>query len=364
MAILSVGSEVGAGDEVRLRLPSVGIMMGASGSVTVGLYDTLRAASSGENSLKMRMANDVVMIASGLMETGTPYDEPYPTAEVSKEFKEFIEAGPHTDIKGTIGSYVVGWMEGLLARDGSAVDDLGNLVIVADSDVMIAGDFSVGTFHLDDMMDCTTETGQTGHAAVAVNEDKDMGTAELSEVEQTASDMDGKYLCITVDGETEIPAGSYHASVKYAKLADAVMDAMGGSELVGEIRRNGTTIHIPYLTTSDRYNQRLVIVNRGPIDAEYSMTFRPEMNVMAAGGGGHTGTVDAGETKVLVLHPMRAAQVGQDPVVMITGGSRTAATLNVVADANDIDVATVTITLETGASDTVQYFEETVHARD
>ena len=142
------------------------------------------------------------------------------------------------------------------------------------------------------------------------------------------------------------------------------MDPMGGSELVGEIRRNGTTIHIPYLTTSDRYNQRLVIVNRGPIDAEYSMTFRPEMNVMAEGGGGHTGTVDAGETKVLVLHPMRAAQVGQDPVVMITGGSRTAATLNVVADANDIDVATVTITLETGASDTVQYFEETVHARD
>ena len=185
MVILSVGSDVLEGAEVRLRLPSVGIMMGASGSVTVGLYDTLLAASAGQDSLKERMANDVVMIASGLEETGTPYDEPYPTAEVSEEFKKFIEAGPHTETMGTIGSYVVGWMDGLLARDGSAVDALGDLVIVADSDVMIAGDFSVGTFHLDDMMDCTTETGQAGHAAVAVNEDKDMGTAELSEVEQT-----------------------------------------------------------------------------------------------------------------------------------------------------------------------------------
>ena len=228
MAILSVGSEVGAGDEIRLRLPSVGIMMGASGSVTVGLYDTLRAASSGENSLKMRMANDVVMIASGLVETGTPYDEPYPTAEVSKEFKEFIEAAPHTDMKGTIGSYVVGWKEGLLARDGSAVTELGHLVTVTDSDVMIAGDFSVGTFNLDDMMNCMTGSEDDGYAAVTVNEDKDMGTAELSDVEYTDQDMDGKYLCITVDGETEIPAGSYHASVKYAKLMDAVMDAMGG----------------------------------------------------------------------------------------------------------------------------------------
>ena len=60
--------------------------------------------------------------------------------------------------------------------------------------------------------------------------------------------------------------------------------------LVGEILRNGTTVHIPYLTIHPSYNQRIVIVNRGTEAADYMITCsRSEEDVTAVGGGGHDG---------------------------------------------------------------------------
>ena len=59
---------------------------------------------------------------------------------------------------------------------------------------------------------------------------------------------------------------------------------------LGAIMRNGTTVHIPYITQFANYNQRIVIVNRGA-EAAYSMSFMSEDRVMVTPGAECRGDV-------------------------------------------------------------------------
>ena len=135
----------------------------------------------------------------------------------------------------------------------------------------------------------------------------------------------------------------------------------------GEIIRDGTSVRIGYLTTATdfgatrtvwdnweggSYNQRLVIVNHGKIDAAYTLRdFVAEegVRVVAAAGGADvvTGMVE-GESSVTLRV--------QD-IVTVTGPSRRfAATLDVVATENNVSVATTQVTLPEGQTDTVRYW--------
>ena len=63
-----------------------------------------------------------------------------------------------------------------------------------------------------------------------------------------------------------------------------------GEHALGSITRDGTTVHIPYLTTFADYNQRIVVSNRGANEADYWITFRPEDGVMATPGSSSCAT--------------------------------------------------------------------------
>ena len=65
------------------------------------------------------------------------------------------------------------------------------------------------------------------------------------------------------------------------------------------IMRDGTTAHIPYLSTYEGYNHRITLSNRGSQDADYEFTFRPEEGVTAMPGMYAEGTLTAGETMIL-----------------------------------------------------------------
>ena len=119
----------------------------------------------------------------------------------------------------------------------------------------------------------------------------------------------------------------------------------GGKHSLGSITRNGTTVHIPFLTTWENYNQRIVVSNRGANPAPYWITFRPEEGVMATPGMYATGMLAGDSTMVL-----KAAKV-----VTLDGGSRTAATFVAEAQSSQIDVATVIVNMVTGSTDTVNY---------
>ena len=128
------------------------------------------------------------------------------------------------------------------------------------------------------------------------------------------------------------------------------MDGAGFRQAVvstrwASITRDGTTVHIPFLTTWADYNQRIVVSNRSANEAPYWITFRPEDGVMATPGMYATGTLDGNSTMVL-----RAMDV-----VTLEGRSRTAATFVAEAQRTQIDVATVIVNMMTGSTDTVNY---------
>ena len=155
----------------------------------------------------------------------------------------------------------------------------------------------------------------------------------------------GASVCLEEAEDKQIPTTRYMVTVKFAK-ASAADNAFAAPEFMDELGRfprNGTTVHIPYMTIFDGYNQRLVLSNRGTKDASYEITFRPEEGVMATAMDMAMGTLMAGATVT-----MKAADL-----VMLEGGSRTAATIDVVARPDDIDVTSVIVNKDGGGTDTV-----------
>ena len=145
----------------------------------------------------------------------------------------------------------------------------------------------------------------------------------------------------------EIPVATITAAVSFEARPNFRYGAAPGRGIVGSIVRNGATVNLSYVTTSDRYNQRIIITNRGTVDAEYELTdFFTEMGTEATAGAAAMGTVPAGMS--VVIRSMDA--------VTFTGSMRrAAATLTVNAPASVVDVATTQVNLNDGSTDTVNY---------
>ena len=122
---------------------------------------------------------------------------------------------------------------------------------------------------------------------------------------------------------------------------------MPQAQTLGMIMRNGTTVRIPFVTTSDHYNQRIVLVNRGSSEVRYEIEFVPEDGTVA----------DPEELEDML--PAGTNMIRASDLVKLTGESaRSAATIIVEAQPSLIDVATVTINKLDGSSDTVIYIAE------
>ena len=245
---------------------------------------------------------------------------------------------------GTLGSFIVGTNEAFLnAADGMAVVDT-NIYTNAESSVTISGDFSfTSAAWLDAEPEC--DDTEEDERQVEGEEVSDKLTPKMPGDFETI-----QYLCISVhtgEDAVAIPeTAPYMVTTEYAGgTLMAGWPANDGEHALGSITRDGTTVHIPYLTTFADYNQRIVVSNRGANPAPYWITFRPEDGVMATPGMYATGTLAAKSTKVL-----RAMDV-----VTLEGRSRTAATFVAEAKSTQIDVATVIVNMMTGSTDTVNY---------
>ena len=241
--------------------------------------------------------------------------------------------------------------EYLDAEDGEMVM-LDDIIEPGDtSSVTISGDFSfVSAAWLDDDGMCDEPPDGLG----LVQKDDETVMDDL--MEQTPDAFtDAQYLCISVPTGEEavaIPATApYMVTTAYtAGTEDAGWPPNAGEHALGRITRDGTTVHIPYLTTFGDYNQRIVVSNRGANPAPYWITFRPEEGTTATPGMYAMGTLEANSTMVL-----RA-----ENVVTLVGRSRTAATFVAEAKATQIDVATVIVNMMTGGTDTVNYEPEPI----
>ena len=129
---------------------------------------------------------------------------------------------------------------------------------------------------------------------------------------------------------------------------------MAGEGDLASIERNGASVEIPYLTTSEKHNQRLIIVNRGtrPVVIT-SIAFTSEAGTDVELSPTVQAAMDAG----LLMIPGNSTYVASMAQTLeITGDSRrTAATIAFAATPGALSVATTQVNLSDGSTDTVVY---------
>ena len=294
----------------------------------------------------------VVNVAPVLNETPTSKDV---TALVSEGFTKFSQTTgtADTDTEVALGSLTLGVKSGFNAMIG---DVLGaatllttpapdpNTNIAAGGRVTFEGEVSFAkAVFLDGNANCDSGTN------ISLIEDKDPGDGVMmgwrtGDARPSVSMFStAQHLCIEVDGDTPIPAGAYTATTAYTGVTDAAFPPTGQTITLGSIKRDGTTVYIPTLTTSDVWNQRIVIWNRGSSAVPYSFAFTAD--------GAEAGTDAEG-----MLQPgITNLSLRNDDVVNLGENDRTAATLQVTAPSGNISVATIRVNRDTRATDTVHY---------
>jgi hypothetical protein len=158
------------------------------------------------------------------------------------------------------------------------------------------------------------------------------------------ADTAPQYLCIAVDGSTEIPTTTpYMVTTKYAGIPDAAFPPEGDTYDLSQIGRDGTTYYIPFLTTYEGYNQRISIVNRGRATT-YSFTgLQTEAPTTAVWDEmASSGPLPTGQTVLKT-----------PDIVEITDGNRAAGNLTIVASPGDVSAAVQLVNKGTGAIDNV-----------
>ncbi len=271
-------------------------------------------------------------------------------------FLWFRDASAATGVKNKA---VLGSAKATVARDN--LYNAANGKLATGSDLLpdgsvnfsVEGDFSIGAFNLKVSTDATDsskacpEAGTAGSPAMGNLKPAEDGPADMAML--NGQNAGTYHLCVQVDtmgaNATPIPAGIYRGTISRNGASGGTTELATG--VIGNIRRNGTTVDLTYLTVSEKYDQRLVIVNKGSVDATYTLgSFVTEAGTQAMPKAAASGMVAAGSQAVLPVVDL----------VEFTGPmTRAAATLSINADVDDIRVVTTQVNLQDGSTDTVVY---------
>ena len=354
-----------------LDVADYGIMANGSGSVSVTIINLqqrtiLQNVPGVENpGTKMASYPGAVAVKSGVKATATPSNL---EATVANSFQSFgVTGDPATPVlMGTLGSFSVGLAsttpaQRTAATGGAEITDVGLLVATtgsavntvgdSDSSVTIMGDFS---FAESAWLEATGAGGcATAGTDLRIMDDSTppmLKDGTKLQAQSLGYVNTNPVLCISVPASTDempvsIPTASYSAMVSYkGGTGGGKMLPAAATYDLGKITRDGTTVRLPYLSTNDKFNQRIRIVNRSSAAARYEMDFHGADD---EAGMDATGMLDANSITVLSLRT--------DDVVMPGSGTSTSGTLIVEAASGMVDVATVQVNRETGNTDTVVY---------
>ena len=319
-----------------------GIRPDAPGTITYTEYIDAGDALLGRNPLHT-VTRTVIFPLRSLK------DEVYPgvaTATVASNFTQLAAAGANP--LGTLSIAVGDDREGYghygtnAVRDQSrwitsAINSL-SWIARAGSLMTFRGDFSVGSFYAN-----TAATASCGTTPLTTR-GQDNAALEKATF-AVAEGITSFCIAVAANNAAEIPEGEYTIEVDYEAYSNRAYPPIDLAETsIGRIRRDGTRVQIPFLTTYSGYSQRVVIVNRNTKPVSYAFSFNSEDGVSATPGEAAEGTLPAQGRVVL-----RAADI----VALEGGKTRTAATLDVVAASGTIDVATTTVNMEDKGTDTV-----------
>ena len=309
-------------------------------------------------------------------------------AEVTSGFMRFL--GPSTS-RPLVGQAKLGWVrvapkelddsvEILNARTGEEVATQ-DLVAVRGVNIRVDGDLSVGAFHfIEDSLNAAGARSATCPGADASTDRPDRGTlvddqdvllisdaGEIPDVNlgfsgnldaQSAGDRQVYSLCVNVDvlgketNRKPIPNAGYTGTVLVKGPALGADTVAAGTGPVGRIQRNGTAVKIAYLTVSEKYDQRLIITNRGLAPALFVLS------EFVTGPGTTVGLSASAEAARLaglnVVPPFEQVVLKMSDLLTFSGDrKRASATLALNADVRDIQVATVQTNILDGSTDTV-----------
>ena len=372
-------------DILTLDIDALGVSMGG-GTISVNVRHELNVTGMGTSPDYMGMVN----LASGIVENDDGRNAKTYVVD------NYMNLGPGGDgapegemgtLSDDVGSISIGTQH-LNAQDGAdaeLADVFGTAALVADA----AGRMAASINFDEDMFDFAAEAWLEALAAPATDTCAEDFAAAGGDAYQVwdADAADGvdklmpvglgdlgtgtdtmtgaRHLCIGVDGMTSIPGTDYFtATTMYEGVDDAKIPPMDGMIMLGKIERDGITIQLPYLTTSDLYNQRLVIVNRNRNAVAYSMAFAPEEGKTATPMGMADDEVEG--TCVGMYDECEMPPHGVTTVISVfniveiggRGSPRTAGTLMLESIPGMVDVATAQVNLSTGGTDTVVYEPE------
>ena len=169
------------------------------------------------------------------------------------------------------------------------------------------------------------------------------------------------YFCVLVNGNTD-PIPEIGDPTNPAEYNLTITPILANAENhpykpdpitkdVGAIGRNGTTVHLTYLTTNPFVDQRLVLVNRGADAVQFwvedeSFNLEDETILM-------TNNLSLDMNKMIPSNGRLVVTVSQE--VEFDGQDRGSATVNVAAPTRDIDVMTIQRSPFTDEVDTTLY---------
>ena len=357
-ARVQVGGSTGGDFKVELR---------------VRVYDNIPGAISGVGATYLDAKKPIVAVDNTLNVVAAAAAAPA-VADVAAAFTMFAGASPKQATLGNVhvtvkrvhdpdgGGAHPGWMV-WAANTGMGVSPTD---VMSSGSAVIDGDYSVGTFKLGgagatllDANDKELEKFTAGD-----NKGKYMNPADAAKARFAVSPAGDlaehpaaarthvvtKAFTINVDKNTEaIPAGSYSATTSASpKNPNGAAIADKTAQAIGSIIHNGTTVHLGYLTTFEGHNQRLVMVNRGPLLVDYKLqNIVTETGTMASEGAMATGQIMPKSSKVIQVRDLVTFEAG--------GTTRASATLTLTAKPSDISVATTLVNTMDRSTDTVEH---------
>ena len=396
------GATVAAANLIAVVIPSAAAaatgdlqLTSTSGSVTA----TIAAYTNPDDALDQVNSRStfggsgmIVRLVSGLSVTISP--APNPVASVDHGFVTFLNASPPPPVTGQVRLGWLGVEENIAATAGLRDADDGtalvaNDVLAAGSQVefTVTGDLDIGAFTIKEetfqmagdppmlvmmngspvptgtcdgvaegSVDQGTLKGADGMALIGEEGEMPSGVTSAS---SGNLDPDVYLLCLNVDvtgpgtNMNPIPEGDYSAMASTKSGATSPAQMVGEGDLAS-IERNGASVDIPYLTTSEKHNQRLIIVNRGrsPV-AITTITFTTEDGTDVELMDTVQAAMDAG---LLAVPGMSSWVARMDETISITGDSRrVAASIAFAGTAGHLSVATTQVNVSDGSTDTVVY---------
>ncbi|MDE0360908.1 MAG: hypothetical protein OXI74_07030 [Rhodospirillaceae bacterium] len=383
VAVFEVTAALTTISEVKIELSealAVGSLNPASYGIMVTMHRDQFDAIDGVGAVASGSVGGMATLVRVVNAIGADVANGRATASVDVDYLWFV--GPANTAELGTAAVNMRTIAGTMIRDARAANGGEEVAAINDPDanvttglvaasgvsVNIEGDTSIGAFELVEKEEntpapCATTLPAAGHSAENPLTGIEALPAPNTNTKSGLTTDQMYALCVNVDtagpnsNSNPIEAQTFTANVSVAPGPNTVWgearSVLLGSGTIGTIGRDGTHKRVTYLTASDKYNQRLIIVNHSGKMVRYDLvgiTTEDGTSVRLSDAA-----MAAKEAGLNTIMPRSQVVLRVGDILMFDGMNRAAATVTVNSNPANISVATTQVNLEDGSTDTVIY---------